>query len=91
MLYLGRPKEARESQRVERGEAALDLMEKLLTGRDWLVGPTMTIADIALLAYTRLAHEGGFDLAGRPAVAAWIARGERALGLEPTFELAGNA
>ena len=25
----------------------------------------MTIADIALLPYTRLAHEGGFDLASR--------------------------
>ena len=85
MFYLGRPKEAREPARVERGEAALDLMEKLLVGRDWLVGPTMTIADIALLAYTRLAHEGGFDLARRPGVAAWIARGEQALGLEPAL------
>ena len=85
MFYLGRPKEAREAQRVERGEAALDLMEKLLGGRDWFVGPTMTIADIALLAYTRLAHEGGFDLARRPGVAAWIARGEQALGLEPAL------
>src|SRR5262245_16023638 len=91
MVYLRRPKETREPQRVERGEAALDLMEKLLSGRDWLVGPAMTIADIALLAYTRLAHEGGFDLAGRSAVAAWIARAERALGLKPAFALAGNA
>jgi glutathione S-transferase len=91
MVYLGRPKEAREPARVERGEAALDLMEKLLAGRDWLVGPTMTIADIALLAYTRLAHEGGFDLAHRPAVAAWIGRGEQTLRLELTFALTGNA
>jgi glutathione S-transferase len=43
----------------------------------------MTIADIALLAYTRLAHEGGFDLSSRPNVRAWIARCEDALGLEP--------
>jgi glutathione S-transferase len=83
MVYLGRPKETREPARVERGDAALDLMEKLLAGRDWLVGATMTIADIALLAYTRLAHEGGFDLARRPAVEAWIGRSERALGLAP--------
>ena len=83
MHYLGRPKEAREPARVERGEAALDLMDKLLTGRDWLVGTTMTIADVALVAYTRLAHEGGFDLAPRAAVRAWIARSEQALGLEP--------
>jgi glutathione S-transferase len=82
MKYRGRPKETREPQRVERGEAALDLMEKLLAGRDWLVGPTMTIADIALVAYTRLAHEGGFDLAPRAAVGAWIGRCEQALGLQ---------
>ena len=41
----------------------------------------MTIADIALLAYTRLAHEGGFDLSGRPNVRAWIGRCEEALAL----------
>ena len=41
----------------------------------------MTIADVALLAYTRVAHEGGFDLASRPAVRAWVSRAEAALGL----------
>jgi glutathione S-transferase len=82
MKYLRRPKETREPARVERGEAALELMEKLLAGRDWLVGTTMTIADIALVAYTRLAHEGGFDLASRAAVRAWIGRCEQTLGLD---------
>jgi glutathione S-transferase len=47
------------------------------------VGDTLTIADIALLAYTRLAHEGGFDLSGRPEVRSWIGRCEKALGLTP--------
>jgi glutathione S-transferase len=32
------------------------------------------VADIALYAYTHVAHEGGFDLAGYPAVRAWIGR-----------------
>jgi glutathione S-transferase len=82
MVYLGRAKEAREPQRVERGEAALDLMETLLAGRSFLVGGRLSIADISLLAYTRLAHEGGFDLAARPAVRAWIERSEAALGIE---------
>jgi glutathione S-transferase len=82
MRYLGKPKDAREPQRVERGEAALDLMERTLAGRDWFVGTTFSIADIALVAYTRLSHEGGFDLASRPRIRAWIARCERALGLE---------
>jgi glutathione S-transferase len=81
MVYLGRPKEAREKLRVERAEAALDLMQKLLADRSFLVGGGLTVADISLLAYTRLAHEGGFDLEGRPALRAWIARCEAALGI----------
>jgi glutathione S-transferase len=68
---------------VERGEAALDVLNGLLDGREWLVGQSMTIADIALLPYTRLAHEGGFELASRGAVRAWIARCEHALRLDP--------
>jgi glutathione S-transferase len=83
MVYLGRPKEALEPQRVERGNEALDLMEKLLTGRSYFVSDSLTVADISLLAYTRLAHEGGFDLAARPGVRAWIARCEERLGLGP--------
>jgi glutathione S-transferase len=74
MLYLGKSKESRDPQRVERGEKALDHMEKMLTGRRFLVGDTLTIADVALLAYTHVAHEGGFDLTTRPNVQAWITR-----------------
>ena len=90
MVYLGLPRDAREPERVKRGESALDLMETLLGGRDWFVGSTMTIADIALLAYTRLAHEGGFDLAVRPAVATWIRRSEKMLGLPQAQAATGN-
>src|SRR5580700_6022713 len=74
MFYLGKPKEAREPWRVERGETALDLMQSALSGGEFLAAGVFTIADIALLAYTRLAREGGFDLSTRPAVMAWIAR-----------------
>ncbi|MGO4707386.1 glutathione S-transferase family protein [Microvirga sp. 2MCAF38] len=81
MLYLGRAAEERESQRVERGEAALDLMERLVQGREWFVGDAVSIADIALLAYTRVAHEGGFDLSSRPSVRSWIKRCETTLNL----------
>jgi glutathione S-transferase len=84
IVYLKRSLAQREAWRVERGEAALDTMDRrLLAGRSWLVGETMTIADIALLPYTRLAHEGGFDLSSRPNVRSWIGRCEGALGLEP--------
>lgn len=81
MVYLGKPKEEREAWRVERGEAALDHMEGLLDGKDWLVGGQLTLADISLLAYTRLAGEGGFDLTGRPNLQAWVTRCEKILGL----------
>lgn len=86
MVYLGRSKDEREAWRVERGEKALDLMQRLIKGRMWFVGDSLSVADIALLAYTRLAHEGGFDLNTRPDVKAWIMRAEMALGLPP----AGN-
>ena len=82
MHYQGKPKAAREGWRVERGENALDFMEQSLAGKTWLAAGRFTIADIALLAYTRVAHEGGFDLATRPKVMQWIARCDAQLGLE---------
>ncbi|MFM5929617.1 MAG: glutathione S-transferase family protein [Novosphingobium sp.] len=56
------------------GDAALDLMEDHLATRPFMVGAQATLADIALFAYTHVAEEGGFDLAGRPAITRWIAR-----------------
>ncbi|MBN8986336.1 MAG: glutathione S-transferase family protein, partial [Rhizobiales bacterium] len=47
----------------------------------FLVGEAFTLADIALLAYTRVAHEGGFDLADYGVVRRWIGDCENALGL----------
>jgi glutathione S-transferase len=38
------------------------------------VGDHYSIADIALYAYTHVAHEGGFDLEPYPAVRAWLDR-----------------
>jgi glutathione S-transferase len=83
VVYLKRSLDQREAWRVERGEAALLLMDQMLSERSWLVGDGITVADIALLPYTRLAHEGGFDLAPRRNLREWIARCENALGLGP--------
>ena len=58
----------------EAGEAALRLMDEHLTGRSFFVGDRLSLADIALYAYTHVAEEGGFDLAGYPAVAGWLGR-----------------
>jgi len=81
MKYLGKDRDERDAWRVARGEAALDLMEKVLSRRRWFVDGQMTIADIALLAYTRFADEGGFDITPRRDVTDWISRCEAELGI----------
>ncbi len=60
--------------RHARGYLALNAMERHLAARQFLVAEQYTIADIALYAYTHVAPEGGFDLAGYPAVRAWLDR-----------------
>jgi glutathione S-transferase len=64
------------------GDAALARMQGQLNGHDYFVADRLTLADIALVAYTRVAHEGGFDLAAYPRVLAWVRRIEKDLGLE---------
>lgn len=71
-----------------RGNNALGVMEQRLTGRDWFAGSALSVADIALVAYTRVAHEGGFDIHFYPAVARWVSRTEDALGIPHAQELA---
>ncbi|MBA3793225.1 MAG: glutathione S-transferase family protein [Rubrobacter sp.] len=56
------------------GHDALGVMEGHLCQNDYFVGGRYSVADIALYAYTHVAHEGGFDLTGYPAVRAWIGR-----------------
>jgi glutathione S-transferase len=75
-LYLGLPEARREEYEVcqVRGRKALKVMEQQLQRTPYLVGEQYTIADIALYAYTHVAHEGGFDLSAYPAIQAWLAR-----------------
>lgn len=80
-LLGGKRADEIEPRLMEKGHAALARMEAALTGADWLVGEGPTLADLALVAYTRVAHEGDFDLSVYPAVRAWIARVETAFGI----------
>ena len=83
MLYLGKAASELDPDKVQRGHAALERMEQHLSRDRFLVGDAVSLADIALLAYTRVAHEGGFDLARFPSLRRWIGDGETALGLPP--------
>jgi glutathione S-transferase len=59
---------------MERGNAALAVMDGHLAKHDWFAGNRYSIADIALYGYTHCAGEGGFDLARYPAIGKWMAR-----------------
>jgi glutathione S-transferase len=56
------------------GFAALDVLERGLADRDYLVTNRYTLADIGLYAYTHVAEEGGFPLERYPAIRGWCAR-----------------
>ncbi len=80
--YLKRSDDAIDADLMAKGRRALGRMEMALISSDFIAGgAALTLADIALLAYTRMAHEGGFDLGDFPAVHAWVARCELELGL----------
>jgi glutathione S-transferase len=73
----GKSAEEVDPRLMERGRAALERMEQALSEKSWLAGGAgATLADLALVAYTRVAHEGGFDLTPYPAVRDWISRTE---------------
>jgi glutathione S-transferase len=83
MVYLGKPVSALDPNLVKRGDAALDQLERALGDKRFLLGEAFSLADVALLAYTRLAHEGGFDLGPRASLRRWIGEAEAQLGLSP--------
>lgn len=80
--FLGKGDDEIDPQLLVKGRRALGQMELALQGASYLVGDALTVADIALVAYTRVAHEGGFDLSEFPAVRQWVARVERDLSIE---------
>lgn len=81
LLFRGKTLAQLDPVRVEKGEESLDRMELHLKDRDWFVGNTTSLADICLIAYTRIADDGGFSLETRPAVEHWVTRTEHALGI----------
>jgi glutathione S-transferase len=62
--------------KFDAGLGALAVLERGLSGRAFLVGNGCTVADLALYAYTHVAHEAGIDMSTYPAIGAWVARVE---------------
>lgn len=69
-------REAEEAERLvtlrERGNFALGVMEQHLKKNAYFAGDALSVADIALYAYTHDAESGGFELSGYPAVMRWL-------------------
>jgi glutathione S-transferase len=57
-----------------RGQQGLELLDRHLDGRAWVVGDASTIADLSLFAYAHVVGEAGYDLADHPSVQAWLRR-----------------
>jgi glutathione S-transferase len=81
MVYLGKPASELDPEKVKRGYAALARMEQSLAASRFLAGEAASLADLSLVAYTRVAHEGGFHLDGYAAIRRWIGETEKVLGL----------
>ena len=77
--YLRKQDEWREkiAEASKKGHAALGVMEQQLARTPFLAGAAYSIADIALYAYTHVAHEGHYSLQAYPAVRQWLARVEQ--------------
>lgn len=74
--YQGMPesRQAEYDAKKAGGDKALGIMEQQLTRNEFLVGESLSIADICLYGYTHVADEGGFDLTAYPAIQTWLGR-----------------
>ncbi len=83
--YLGNPEDRQRSleSKQKAGYKALDVMERHLSEHGFFANDAYSIADIALFAYTHVADEGGYDLAGYEEVNAWLERVRRTEGFVP--------
>ncbi len=68
------PRQAEVPALLQKGRQVLAVMEQHLAGREWFVGDSYGIADIALYAYTHCAGDGGFELADFPNIRDWLSR-----------------
>lgn len=87
--YLGKRDDELDPSLLAKGNAALARMELQLRTTPYLVGAGLSLADVALVAYTRKAHLGGFALGDYPSVGRWVTRVEERLELETALPANG--
>lgn len=83
-VYLGKIESELQPNLLERGYAALTVMNSRLETNQWLAASAPSLADLCLLPYTLFAPEGGYDLGSYPAVERWIDRALPAFRVERT-------
>ena len=68
-------------------KAAYTVLETHLTGRKWLVGDTLTVADISCCSYLYYPEPFGFDPADWPNINAWLTRISETPGWKHPYDL----
>jgi glutathione S-transferase len=81
-FYLKKPANEIDPNLRPRCHAALLLMNQHLEGREYFVGNDLSLADIALVAYTRFAHQADIDLKEYPNVMTWVRHIESDLNID---------
>ena len=84
------PRRAELAWRLPRGQHAVEVMDRVLVESPFMHGDRVTLADIALFAYTHRGQECGLDLRQFPAVERWIERFQalpRFIAMQPPSEL----
>jgi len=81
-FYLKKPEGEIDANLRPRCLRVLSLMDEHLEGRNYFVGTKLSLADIALVAYTRFSHQADIDLKHYANVASWVRRVEKDLKIE---------
>jgi glutathione S-transferase len=82
VALLNMPEREIDQSLLPRGQKLLAIMDAWLMAHPWFSGPSFGLGDIALVAYTRFAPQGGWKLDDYLAVKAWVTACELALGLD---------
>lgn len=75
---------------MERGYAALQVMENHLKTHQYFAAGQLTVADIALYGYTHVADRCDYDLSTFPAIRAWLRRVEATAGFVAMEQAPGD-